>query len=125
MNGSRRPFSPIFALVAAWMLVVQSIAGAMAQGAGPVPLDAFGNVLCITSDRAGPGQGGLPHHDRSPDCCLAGCIFAAGAHALPAAAPGAPPRRAVAEISVPRLAAFSLSTRPDPSPGTPRAPPLA
>ncbi|MCV0395531.1 MAG: hypothetical protein K5872_16845 [Rhizobiaceae bacterium] len=124
MNGPRRFSNPIVALVAAWMLVVQSIVGAMAQGTGPVPLDVFGNALCITSTHASPGQGGLPRHDLIPDCCQAGCIFAAGAHAVPTVAIGIPAGHASAGTDTPRLAAFSLTTRPDPSPGAPRAPPL-
>lgn len=123
MSRLRRPWSPIAALVAAWMLVAQSAAGAAAQSAGPVLLDAFGNVLCIASDDSAPTGRGTPVHDSLPVCCLHGCVFAGGAHAVPPSAIWTPAAAPGVKLAPAPLESLLLDRRPDPSPGTPRAPP--
>jgi hypothetical protein len=60
----------IGALLAALLLVFQSLGVAAAAGAGPHPsLDAYGNPLCAHSDQ---DRGGT---DRAtlPDCCTLAC----------------------------------------------------
>jgi hypothetical protein len=57
------------ALAAAWLLLVQSIAGSFAA-APQQALDAFGNPLCITStDHSQPDN----DHHKVPGCCILGC----------------------------------------------------
>jgi hypothetical protein len=114
------------ALAAAWLLLVQALSGSFALAAGRqhVPLDAFGNPLCITSanhDLPAPGS----EHGPPPACCLLGCATGAPLAALPPlhawlavafpTGPGTPPLLA-REIAVPA----------DPhDPASPRAPPRA
>lgn len=113
------------ALAAAYILILQSVVGALALGAGPKGplLDIFGNPLCITS--ADHGEQGPARHDKAPlpDCCTAACSMFAPAF-LPARSSGhvanplpigAEPLGPVAEIA-PRSAL-------EHDPGSPRAPP--
>lgn len=114
------------ALVAASMLMLQAVLGAVALGtAHTAPLvDIFGNPLCITS-ATGPTD---PHDERSaaalPDCCTSACSMFAPlmndsrvAHSLPN------------PLAVPAPLDFAfdpiaLRPSPDHDPGSPRAPPL-
>lgn len=67
------------ALVAAAVLVLQSVFSAWALGATQPMLDAFGNPLCITSaDGHSPGPS---DHSKLPNCCALGCMGVS--HALP------------------------------------------
>lgn len=62
------------ALLASCMLVLQVLLGAYATGAAaaaPPMLDAFGNVLCITSTDA--ADHGSADHTALPDCCTVAC----------------------------------------------------
>lgn len=67
------------ALVAAYVLVLQSLLGAFALGAGPAAAatDAFGNVICTHDGAAGQPAG--DRHDHQPPCCTLGCAFSASA----------------------------------------------
>ena len=64
------------ALVAAWLLVLSSVLGALALGTAPQPaqLDAFGNVIC-THDGTAELPDGDPHHQSVPPCCTFGCLL--------------------------------------------------
>jgi hypothetical protein len=114
------------ALVAAWLLVLQSALGAFALGTGPqaAQFDAFGNVIC-THDGAGELPAGDPHEQRMPPCCTFGCI-------LSGATVNAPP----ATLAISRPVVFEAISFAVPSPvpalfprertaANPRAPPLA
>lgn len=80
----RRPSPNRFdiALFAALWLVVQVVSGfASGANAAPVPLDAFGNPLCVTSaDSDGSSQ---RHDDGAAPCCTLACAMAA-ANLVPA-----------------------------------------
>lgn len=115
----------VVALAAAYILILQSVVGALALGAGPKAplLDAFGNPLCITSADHGE-QGPARHHDApQPDCCTAACSTFApaflparlSAHISNPLPMGAEPLRAIV-LAAPRPA-------PEHDPGSPRAPP--
>jgi hypothetical protein len=112
------------ALVAAAVLVLQSVFSAWASAAPQAPmLDAFGNPLCITSaDGHAPGPAG--GHSKPSDCCMLGC--AGIAHALAASADAT---AGLVHQPVPRDVAYAaprqISLEPaDHNPGSPRAPPL-
>lgn len=65
------------ALCAAFVLLLQAFAAGWAAGATPVAptVDAFGNVLCVTSvDHEGPSPG--QDHGKMPNCCTFGCSSA-------------------------------------------------
>jgi hypothetical protein len=109
-------------LVAALLFLVQSLSGGFAMAAGNVPLDAFGNPLCITSsDHGTPADRG--DHGKMPGCCMLGCTTAA-------MVVGAPP---VSASLVVEFRAGIAARRPtgrtivvqadDHQPGSPRAPP--
>ena len=67
-----RKRGPVVALGAALLLVLQTLAGAAAFGAGPDRVDLFGNPVCVTkADGSGPLHDG--HGKMSPGCCAAGC----------------------------------------------------
>jgi hypothetical protein len=62
------------AFAAAFILVLQTVGGALAFGVGPSPtqIDAFGNPLCITSvDHDHGSTDG--EHSKLPQCCTLGC----------------------------------------------------
>lgn len=121
MRSLRNLWSLKAAVFAALLLVVQLAAGGLAN-AGQVPLDAFGNPICIGSGEDLPhGNDGAGHV--STDCCAWGCVKALdGAAPLP---------RDVASVET---TAFSQNVRPAElitlpranrfeTPGAPRAPP--
>ncbi|OHV79519.1 hypothetical protein LCM4579_02870 [Ensifer sp. LCM 4579] len=64
------------ALVAAWLLVLQSAIGAFASGEMPVSAqrDAFGNPLCISAHHSDTGDHGGGDR-QAADCCLSGCCM--------------------------------------------------
>jgi hypothetical protein len=122
----RRTGSIAVALVAAWLLVLQSALGAFAFGNGPQPtqLDAFGNVIC-THDGAAELPTGDPHQQPMPPCCAFGCIAAGTVFNAP------PTALALARAVVFETVAFAV---PTPAPvlfpreslaANPRAPPPA
>lgn len=68
MKAARTTSRPWIAFVAAWLMLVQSVAGSIAAPGQTV--DAFGNALCITSeDHTQPAQ----QHHELPGCCILGC----------------------------------------------------
>jgi len=77
------------ASIAAYVLVLQSLLGAFALGAGPAAAqtDAFGNVICTHAGAA--EQPGGDRRDHLPSCCTLGCVFSSFAL-------GTPPDTAVA-----------------------------
>lgn len=115
------------ALAVAWVLVLQSMLGAFAAGAGPNPaqLDAFGNVIC-THDGAAQLPPGEQPQQHQQSCCVLGCTIYSSAF-------GAPPET-VALLDGTVFAAGLLVAFParndvgfshDWSPGNPRAPPAS
>lgn len=110
----------LFALVAAILLVLQSLANAQALPMGGSMLDAFGNPLCITSADGDDASGGLP---ADHVCCPLGC---AAATPLPEG-PLAPVFVAIVfEQATPAVAAEKLLPLPshdEYDPGSPRGPP--
>lgn len=116
----RNGWKNVVALVAAAVLVLQSLA--IAQAAHPVLLDIFGNPICITgsdgSNHSVPGRG---NHENG-DCCLLGCGVAGAA--LPPApavvAAGWGDRMPALVVLTPAIVVPSPGHRP----GNPRAPPL-
>lgn len=115
------------ALAAAYMLVLQSIVGALALGIGPdaSQVDAFGNPLCITSTDATDGGMGGADHSKLPNCCTFGCSLFSSALATPPESGTSVVRRADQSDGLARgydlLPAVSAR---DHEPGSPRAPPL-
>ncbi len=114
------------ALVATWLLVLQSALGAFAFGNGPqaAQLDAFGNVIC-THDGAAELPAGDPHQQPMPPCCSFGCLLSGAAFSAP------PSIFTVSHNVAFETVAFAVYV-PAPAPfprerGTanPRAPPLA
>lgn len=109
------------ALVAAYLLVLQSVFGAFALGIGPQQLDAFGNPLCIGSgDHSGSGK---TDHGSLPNCCTLGCPMVGqtlGAPPQVSWLPASPPLDVGAVTHVPPVVVVSAD---DHRPGNPRAPP--
>ncbi|PDQ20474.1 hypothetical protein CN311_14000 [Mesorhizobium sanjuanii] len=113
------------ALVAAYLLVLQSALGAFAFGLSPdaAPLDAFGNVIC-THDGAAELPGGDPHRQHMPACCTFGCGMFSPVHAPP------PDAVALARSLVFKAVAFvppafrHIDFARARSPSNPRAPPV-
>ena len=62
----------IAAAVAAYMLVLQSVIGALAMGSAAGAPPMVGGVLCITGQFE-PVPGGAPAPHNVPDCCKLGC----------------------------------------------------
>lgn len=82
MAREDRFWSVLAACFAAWMLVLQSVAGALAIGAAPDAAsaanhDAFGNVLCIGDvvDASAGATGDADHRS----CCALGCMLGVAA----------------------------------------------
>ncbi|TPI29664.1 hypothetical protein FJW08_17145 [Mesorhizobium sp. B3-2-1] len=114
------------ALVAAYLLLLQSTLGAFAFGTGQsaAQLDAFGNVIC-THDGATQLPGGDQHPSHLPACCTLGCSMFSPTYAPPPDA-----GLALASLSFEIVAfVFPATTHLDfareRSPSNPRAPPLA
>ncbi|TGU97291.1 DUF2946 domain-containing protein [Mesorhizobium sp. M00.F.Ca.ET.151.01.1.1] len=114
------------ALVAAYLLLLQSTLGAFAFStvSSAAQLDAFGNVIC-THDGATQLPGGDQHPSHLPACCTLGCSMFSPAYAPPPDA-----GLALASFSFETVAfVFPATTHLDfareRSPSNPRAPPLA
>lgn len=125
MNIGRGRGSIAVALVAAWLLVLQSMVGAFALGASAAaPLDGFGNVICTHDGAAGfPGGDRRPAHP--PACCVLGCSLASPALAAP---PDAGPLLVRIDPETAQIAFPPSDHRPRTrghSPSSPRAPPFA
>jgi hypothetical protein len=112
------------ALVAAYLLLLQSTLGAFAFGAGPnaSQLDAFGNVICTREGATQLPGGNPPSH--LPACCVLGCSMFS-----PAFAPPPDAGLALGSLSLGTTAfgfpeAIHLDFARERSPSNPRAPPL-
>jgi hypothetical protein len=118
--GDRRSYA--FAVVAAALLFVHSIALAWNAGAMPLGpmLDQFGNPLCITSGH--PDAPAQPYGEM-PSCCAIGCMSAA------AWTPGEPGDKPYYLLEIPQHVAANRSpvqkhqARPEFRQNGPRAPP--
>ncbi|PWK76140.1 hypothetical protein [Aminobacter sp. AP02] len=112
------------ALAAALMLILQTVAGAVALGQGTPPLDIFGNPLCISS-AGGHTAPAKSEHPSLPECCTLGCNMTSAAFSTPPE--GVALATALPVELVVRFPAtwLDLSTAPKYAPGNPRAPPLA
>lgn len=115
------------ALVATYMLVLQSLIGAFAVGAAASSpmLDAFGNPLCITSSEAAEDNSDRSGHGTMPDCCTVSCSMfssaianAREAHSLHNPLEYAFVQTAFAFDSI--ASSFTLER----GPGSPRSPPI-
>lgn len=123
MKALRKGWGHWLALVAAVLFLVQSLAGGFAVAADEVPVDAFGNPLCITStDHGTPADGS--DHGKLPGCCMLGC-------AASAAVVSTPPDEASLIIAFrtelfgePLPAPVVIVQADDHDPGSPRAPPV-
>ncbi len=125
MIARRSRWSMPTAFAVAWVLVLQSLLGAFAAGAGPNPaqLDAFGNVICTHDGTAQLPPGDQPQqHQQS--CCVLGCTMFSTAF-------GAPPETVAlfndlalvaSAVVFPTAVVFGFDR--DWSPGNPRAPPV-
>ncbi|MEO9336143.1 hypothetical protein ABFT80_01730 [Mesorhizobium sp. SB112] len=123
MNTRHKGSSFWVALVAAYVLVLQSTFGALALGTAPgaMTLDVFGNPLCITSS----DQQGSDIDHVMPNCCVLGCsMFAPVSSAPPETASLRHEWTGSFAILLP-LAASVIARSPEHDPGSPRAPPLA
>ncbi|ASP74249.1 hypothetical protein CDO28_22650 (plasmid) [Sinorhizobium meliloti] len=123
MARQRTGLSRRLALVAACMLVLQSVVHAFAgQAPDILPFDAFGNPFCVTgASHSDTGHRG-GDHDKLPECCILGCGMSS---ALPAA-----PSGGTSLIGTPRSSGAVLPPycevfirRSDHEPGSARAPP--
>lgn len=93
--------------------------------AQPVPLDQFGNVLCVTgegeSGHDGSGHGKAPG---TLDCCALGCSQSGSSLVPPPLEASMPARRPVA-AKVPFLVYEDVGSRLVETPRKTRAPPLS
>ncbi|QKD01835.1 DUF2946 family protein [Mesorhizobium loti] len=114
------------ALVAAYLLLLQSTLGAFAFGIGPnaAQLDAFGNVIC-TRDGATQLPGGDQHPSHLPACCTLGCGMFSSAFAPPSDVGLAPGSLSFETVAFVFPASIHLDFARERSPSNPRAPPLA
>jgi len=114
------------ALVAAYLLLLQSTLGAFAFGTGPnaAQLDAFGNVIC-THDGATQRPGGDQHPTHLPACCTLGCSMFSSVQAPPPDTGVALRNLSHEAVAFVFPAAIHLDFARERSPSNPRAPPLA
>lgn len=125
MTSPRKSRSLKVTIAAACMLVLQSAAAAFAIGnaAGAVPLDAFGNPLCITSSEqtSQDGKSGT-HGDRLHQCWLACAVGMVAAPTPDEALAAAWPKILSAAPVRPFSDAYAVWR--DRHPARPRAPPV-
>ncbi|MFD1986167.1 DUF2946 family protein [Mesorhizobium newzealandense] len=112
------------ALVAAYLLLLQSTLGAFAFGTGPnaSQLDAFGNVIC-TREGAAQLPGGNPPPSHLPACCVLGCGMFSAAFAPPSEAGLALGSLSFETVAFVFPTAIHLDFARERSPSNPRAPP--
>ncbi len=120
MKTGRKEWRLWFALVAALLFLMQSVASGVALASTGVPLDAFGNPLCLgDGHNLSKKSGG---HEAPPDCCSLACMAGATPGTLPE------------DVSLALRGAFGQGTvqvsvraffivADDHDPGSPRAPP--
>lgn len=126
MIGPGRRWSIPVALVAAYLLLLQSTLGAFAFStvSSAAQLDAFGNVIC-THDGASQLPGGDQHQSHLPACCTLGCSMFSPAYAPPPDAGLALASFSFETVAFVFPAATHLDFARERSPSNPRAPPLA
>jgi len=114
------------ALVAAYLLLLQSTLGAFAFGIGPnaSQLDAFGNVIC-TREGAAQLPGGNPPPFHLPACCVLGCGMFSAAFTPPSDDGLALGSLSLETVAFVFPAIVHLDFARERSPSNPRAPPLA
>ncbi|WP_421916241.1 DUF2946 family protein [Mesorhizobium sp.] len=113
------------ALVAAYLLLLQSVLGAFAFGTGPLAaqLDAFGNVIC-THEGAAELPAGDQHPAHMPACCTLGCSMVSHAY-VPAPESGMELASLTFEtVAFVFPAIVHLDFARERSPSNPRAPPI-
>ncbi|MER8788386.1 hypothetical protein NKH71_11090 [Mesorhizobium sp. M0983] len=122
MRSRRAGWNLRAALVAALMLVLQTVVGAYAIGVGPGELDTFGNPLCLSSvGQSDPGKTG--DHGSLPNCCTLGCPMVAQALGSPPEAASLPADLPLDAGIVPVVSPRLNLSPDDHQPGNPRAPP--
>lgn len=119
----RKGFGFGVALVAALMLVLQTVAGAVALGQGTPPLDIFGNPLCITS-ASGHTAPAKSEHPALTECCTLGCNVVSVVAVTPPDGTGLLLGRQLETSIVFMALRPDASIAPEHDPGNPRAPPL-
>lgn len=115
------------ALIAAFLLVLQSLTGALASGyaASSPMLDAFGNPLCITANITPDNSSDQTDQRMIPDCCTISCSMFAPVLT------DHPDGRSLGNPLLSRTSGFKLSadlilnsSLIEASPGSPRSPPF-
>jgi hypothetical protein len=111
---------------AAYLLVLQSVIGALALGIGPTgaQLDGFGNVIC-THDGLSELPAGDSHQKHMPACCVLGCAMASSALGAPPNTGGLKTELSFQTIVYRFQKPAYLAFERDRSPANPRAPPAA
>lgn len=110
-----------FALAATWLFLAQSTAGGFATVG--VPLDAFGNPLCLGSDGHDLSKKSGGGHDTRPNCCSLACGVAGNALATPPDALALALRAAGGNQAALRLVSVFVVPADEHHPASPRAPP--
>ena len=109
------------ALVAIQALLLHAAIGVVSPShAGPLQLDAFGNVICAPGSDERPADG-----DRhgAPECCALGCALAAPVPVPAGDIVAIPVERPVSLAVSSGTPAERLPTTAEHDPGSPRAPP--
>jgi hypothetical protein len=115
------------ACVAGLALLLQGLASLAAASASQpsAHLDAFGNVLCITSTDASQSGDGDSVPAKAPNCCTLGCGTSIHAFASPADHVVVVDRLSDRADGPVRASGFVSHVSRDYDPGNPRAPPRA
>lgn len=125
MHLFRHKRGSLNALVAAFVLVLQSSLTVWASAAAPAEpmLDSWGNVLCITGmdqDDGNPAN----NHSGMLDCCTFGCGASSATLAVPSGASIALPPPPIRSDALWTACNAATVQTPDHDPGSPRAPPV-
>jgi hypothetical protein len=105
------------------MLVLQTVAGAVALGQGTPPLDIFGNPLCITS-ASGHTAPAKTEHPALTECCTLGCNMVSAVAMSPPDGAGLSLGRQLETSIIFMAPRPDAPIAPEHDPGNPRAPPL-
>lgn len=110
---------------AAYLLVLQSVVGALALGVGPAgaPLDSFGNVICTHEGAELPGD--APQQKHMPACCVLGCVMGSSVLGNPPDAGSLQATLSFESVVYQFLKPERIAFARDRSPANPRAPPVA
>ena len=125
LPARRRRWSLAAAAVAACLLVLQSVLGALAYGTGPeaAQLDVFGNVICTHTGTGTLPTGSVGHS--VPPCCAYGCMVATAVFSAPPLSLAIARDIAFEPVSFRRTRLQVLQVARTRSPANPRAPPAA